>query len=42
MASIDTVLYTGKTRTSGGRDGASRSSDGALDVRLSRPGAGCR
>lgn len=40
MASIDTVLYTGKTRTSGGRDGASRSSDGALDVRLSRPGAG--
>lgn len=40
MASIDTVFYTGKTHTSGGRDGASRSSDGALDVRLSRPGAG--
>lgn len=34
-----TIVYTGKTHTSGGRDGAARSSDGALDVRLSPPGS---
>jgi osmotically inducible protein OsmC len=33
------VLYTAKTHTTGGRDGASRSSDGRLDVKLSSPGA---
>jgi lipoyl-dependent peroxiredoxin len=33
------VLYTAKTHTTGGREGASRSSDGRLDVRLSTPGA---
>lgn len=33
------VLYTAKTHTTGGRDGASRSSDGRLDVKLSTPGA---
>jgi Ohr subfamily peroxiredoxin len=32
------VLYTGKTHTTGGRDGASTSSDGRLDVKLSSPG----
>jgi osmotically inducible protein OsmC len=32
------VLYTGKTRTTGGRQGASRSSDGHLDIQLSPPG----
>jgi len=32
------VLYTGKTHTTGGRDGSARSSDGKLDVRLSTPG----
>jgi osmotically inducible protein OsmC len=32
------VIYTAKTRTTGGREGASRSSDGNLDVRLSTPG----
>jgi lipoyl-dependent peroxiredoxin len=32
------VLYTAKTHTTGGRDGASRSSDGRLEVKLSRPG----
>jgi lipoyl-dependent peroxiredoxin len=32
------VLYTAKTHTTGGRDGASRSSDGQLDVKLSTPG----
>ncbi|WP_027803505.1 organic hydroperoxide resistance protein [Paraburkholderia dilworthii] len=33
------VLYTGKTHTTGGRDGASRSSDGRLDIKLGSPGA---
>lgn len=32
------VLYTGKTNTTGGREGASRSSDGRLDIKLSSPG----
>jgi osmotically inducible protein OsmC len=31
-------LYTAKVRTMGGREGASRSSDGRLDIRLSTPG----
>src|SRR4030088_2822930 len=35
---IEKVLYTAKTHTTGGRDGASRSSDGRLDVKLSSPG----
>lgn len=35
---IDRVLYTAKTHTTGGRDGASRSSDGRIDIRLSTPG----
>ena len=33
------VLYTAKAHTTGGRDGASRSSDGRLDIKLSSPGA---
>ena len=34
------VVYTAKTHTTGGREkGASRSSDGRLDVKLSPPGA---
>jgi Ohr subfamily peroxiredoxin len=36
---IDTVLYTGKTHTIGGRNGESRSDDGRLDVKLSPPGS---
>jgi lipoyl-dependent peroxiredoxin len=32
------VLYTGKAHTTGGRDGASRSSDGRFDIKLSPPG----
>jgi len=36
---IDTVLYTGKTHTTGGRDGESKSSDGRLDIKLSPPGS---
>lgn len=35
---LDKVLYTAKTHTTGGRDGASRSSDGRLEVKLSTPG----
>jgi lipoyl-dependent peroxiredoxin len=35
---IEKALYTGKTHTTGGRDGQSRSSDGHLDVGLSAPG----
>jgi osmotically inducible protein OsmC len=31
------VLYTAKVHTEGGRDGAARSSDGLLDVKLSLP-----
>lgn len=38
MTPIDKVLYTAMTRTTGGRDGASRSSDGRLDIKLSSPG----
>jgi Ohr subfamily peroxiredoxin len=34
------VIYTAKTHTTGGREnGVSRSSDGRLDVKLSRPGS---
>jgi osmotically inducible protein OsmC len=33
------VLYTAKAHTTGGRDGASRTSDGRLDIKLSSPGA---
>ena len=39
MTRIEKVLYTAKTHTTGGRDGASRSSDGRLDVKLSSPGS---
>jgi osmotically inducible protein OsmC len=35
------VIYTGKTHTTGGRDGgSSKSSDGSLDIKLSTPGGG--
>ena len=36
---IDTVLYTGKTHTTGGRNGESQSDDGRLDIKLSAPGS---
>jgi len=39
MARFEKVVYTAKAHTTGGRDGASRSSDGRLDVKLSMPGA---
>ena len=35
---LEKVEYTGKAHTTGGRDGASRSSDGRLDIKLSSPG----
>ena len=35
---VEKVLYTAKAHTTGGRDGASRSSDGRLDITLSVPG----
>ena len=37
MSQLQKVLYTAKTHTTGGRDGASRTSDGRLDVKLSAP-----
>ena len=39
MSPIEKLLYTAKTHTTGGRDGASRTSDGRLDVKLSSPGS---
>lgn len=35
---LDKVLYTAQAHTTGGREGAARSSDGKLDVQLSPPG----
>jgi Ohr subfamily peroxiredoxin len=32
------TLYTGKVHVTGGRDGAARSDDGRLDIKLSTPG----
>ncbi|MFL5744293.1 MAG: organic hydroperoxide resistance protein [Niastella sp.] len=37
---VEKVLYTGKTHTTGGRDGAAKSSDGNLNVKLTTPGKG--
>jgi len=36
---VDNVLYTGQARTTSGWNGASRSSDGRLDIKLSSPSA---
>ena len=38
MNRLEKVLYTAKAHTTGGRAGMSRSSDGRLEVSLSRPG----
>src|SRR5262249_38698652 len=38
MSETGKVIYTAKTHTTGGRDGASRTSDGRLDVKLATPG----
>jgi len=37
---LDKVLYTAQAHTIGGRDGAGKTSDGSLDVKLSPPGSG--
>src|SRR5580698_7826137 len=39
MTPFEKVLYTAKAHTPGGRDGASHTSDGRLDITLSTPGA---
>lgn len=39
MIKIEKVLYTARTHTTGGRDGASQSDDGRLEVKLSSPGS---
>ena len=36
--SLDKVLYTAHAHTVGGRDGASRTDDGRLDIKLTPPG----
>ena len=38
MTTLEKVLYTAKAHTTGGRDGASKTDDGRLDVNLSSPG----
>lgn len=40
MTQLEKVLYTAKAHTTGGRDGASRTDDGRLDVKLSPPAMG--
>ncbi|MEG0537815.1 MAG: organic hydroperoxide resistance protein [Comamonas sp.] len=35
---LDKVLYTAHAHTTGGREGASRTNDGKLDIQLSPPG----
>lgn len=37
MTSNNNVLYTARTHSTGGRDGASRTDDGRLDIQLSSP-----
>ncbi len=38
ITTTEKVLYTGKTHTTGGRDGAAKSTDGRLDIKLDLPG----
>lgn len=38
MNKPEKIIYTARTHTIGGREGASRSSDGRLEVKLSSPG----
>ena len=38
MTALDKTLYTARTHVTGGREGAARSSDARLDVKLSLPG----
>jgi osmotically inducible protein OsmC len=38
MSQAEQIIYTGKTHTTGGRNGAARSDDGRLDIVLTSPG----
>jgi Ohr subfamily peroxiredoxin len=38
MTKLEKVLYVATTHTTGGRNGASRSDDGRLEIKLSTPG----
>jgi lipoyl-dependent peroxiredoxin len=38
MSTAPRTLYTGKVHVAGGREGAARSADGRLDIKLSTPG----
>ena len=38
MTQLEKVLYTAKAHVTGGRDGAAKTDDGRLDVKLSSPG----
>ena len=38
MTQLDKVLYTAHAHTTGGREGASRTDDGRLDIQLTSPG----
>ena len=38
MTKIEKVYYTSRVHITGGRDGAARSDDGRLDIRLAAPG----
>jgi len=40
MQKLEKVMYTAHAHTTGGRDGASRTDDGKLDVKLSPPAQG--
>lgn len=39
MSQTREIVYTSRTHTTSGRDGAARSDDGRLDIKLSRPGS---
>ena len=39
MITVRKILHSGKTHTTGGREGTARSDDGRLDIELSPPGA---
>lgn len=39
MTELDKVLYTARAKSTGGRDGSSRSDDGRLAVKLTSPGS---
>lgn len=39
MSQVTKVLYTARARTTGGREGRSRTDDGILDVALATPGS---